>query len=216
LQNTPKTSTPTRAALLTGRYAVNVGLPFPLLAHAVAGIDPSIPTMAEQLKTVGYRTHLVGKWHVGNAQRSMLPTKRGFDSFFGLVGGGFDHYTKEGGGQVDLWRCVVARLFVSLFNLLGNVCVCVRARVCVCALGMCRAHHQNQPSPVRPPPTPYPPPRKRIHNHTRNTRQLSEAEIDPSDHATNLFSREAIAVIQQHAAASPAKPLFLYVAGGGS
>ncbi len=100
-------STPTRASLLTGRYAVNVGLPFPLLAHAVAGIDPAVPTMAEKLKDAGYRAHLVGKWHVGNAQRSMLPTKRGFDSFFGLVGGGFDHYTKDGGGQVDLWRCVL-------------------------------------------------------------------------------------------------------------
>lgn len=44
-----------------------------------------------------------------------------------------------------------------------------------------------------------------------NTRQLSEAEIDPTDHATNLFSREAVAVIQQHAAASPSKPLFLCV-----
>lgn len=44
-----------------------------------------------------------------------------------------------------------------------------------------------------------------------NTRQLSEAEIDPTDHATNLFSREAAAVIKQHAAASPSKPLFLCV-----
>lgn len=79
-------------------------MPFPLLAHAVAGLDPSVPTMPELLRDHGYRTHLVGKWHVGNAQRGMLPTKRGFDSFFGLVGGGFDHYTKEGGGQVDLWR----------------------------------------------------------------------------------------------------------------
>lgn len=81
-------------------------MPFPLLAHAVAGLDPSVPAMPELLRDHGYRTHLVGKWHVGNAQRGMLPTKRGFDSFFGLVGGGFDHYTKEGGGQVDLWRCV--------------------------------------------------------------------------------------------------------------
>ena len=47
--------------------------------------------------------------------------------------------------------------------------------------------------------------------HDSNTRQLSEAEIDPTDHATNLFSREAAAVIKQHAAASPSKPLFLYV-----
>lgn len=91
---------------MTGRYAVNAGLPFPLLGHPVAGIDLSIPTMAERLRDAGYRTHLVGKWHVGSAQRGMLPTKRGFDSFFGLVGGGFDHYTKEGAGQVDLWRCV--------------------------------------------------------------------------------------------------------------
>lgn len=42
--------TPTRAALLTGRYAVNVGLPFPLLAHAIAGLEPSTPTLPEVLK----------------------------------------------------------------------------------------------------------------------------------------------------------------------
>jgi arylsulfatase A-like enzyme len=36
----------------------------------------------------------VGKWHLGHSKRSMLPLRRGFDSFFGLHGGGFDHYTK--------------------------------------------------------------------------------------------------------------------------
>jgi arylsulfatase A-like enzyme len=38
----------------------------------------------------------VGKWHLGHSKWSMTPLSRGFDSFFGLHGGGFDHYTKVG------------------------------------------------------------------------------------------------------------------------
>jgi arylsulfatase A-like enzyme len=46
----------------------------------------------------------VGKWHLGHSKQSMTPLSRGFDSFFGLHGGGFDHYTKDGGnGQVGIW-----------------------------------------------------------------------------------------------------------------
>ena len=46
---------------------------------------------------------MVGKWHLGSSKKKFTPTKRGFKKFFGLHGGGFDHYTKSIGMCTDLW-----------------------------------------------------------------------------------------------------------------
>jgi arylsulfatase A len=76
--------TPARAALLTGRYAVRVGLPGVLMPESVDGLPQSEITIAEALKGRGYRTMAVGKWHLGHAQPEFLPTAHGFDDFLGL------------------------------------------------------------------------------------------------------------------------------------
>lgn len=77
--------TPSRAALLTGRYAVRVGLPFVLGPESENGLPPEEITMAEALKDQGYRTMAVGKWHLGHAREAYLPTSNGFDTYFGLL-----------------------------------------------------------------------------------------------------------------------------------
>jgi len=80
---------PTRAGLLTGRYPqrfgheYNIGL---MEEHRVAGLPVGQPTLADRLKTAGYRTALLGKWHLGFAPQ-FLPTRRGFDEFFGFLAG---------------------------------------------------------------------------------------------------------------------------------
>lgn len=76
--------TPARAALLTGRYAVRVGLPGVLMPESGEGLPPSEITIAEALKERGYRTMAVGKWHLGHALPEHLPTAHGFDDYFGL------------------------------------------------------------------------------------------------------------------------------------
>lgn len=81
---------PSRAALLTGCYPQRVGfgrLPnaigHVLLAGEPVGLNPYEITIAEILKTQGYKTKMVGKWHLGD-QQQFMPINQGFDSFFGL------------------------------------------------------------------------------------------------------------------------------------
>ncbi|MEM7790929.1 MAG: sulfatase-like hydrolase/transferase, partial [Verrucomicrobiota bacterium] len=74
---------PSRAALLTGYYPQRVGVSGVYFPNRPGGLDPKHVTIAETLKTVGYATAAVGKWHLGDQSR-YLPTNQGFDSYFGI------------------------------------------------------------------------------------------------------------------------------------
>lgn len=75
--------TPSRAALLTGRYPMRVGLPSVIFPRHKIGLNFEELTMAELFKQKEYATAAIGKWHLG-AHPNFLPTNHGFDSFFGL------------------------------------------------------------------------------------------------------------------------------------
>ena len=80
---------PSRAALMTGRYQQRFGHEYQIRSnpeHRNYGVDVSQPTLARQLKAAGYRTGLVGKWHLGVAPERN-PLRMGFDEFFGFLGG---------------------------------------------------------------------------------------------------------------------------------
>lgn len=79
------TCTPSRAALLTGRYPLRIGLPYVIFPEAENGLPTSEITMAEALKERGYRTMAVGKWHLGQTKEEYLPTAQGFDKYYGLL-----------------------------------------------------------------------------------------------------------------------------------
>ena len=74
---------PSRAALLTGRMPVRVGVPNVLFPYSTSGLPPGEVTLAELLKTKGYVTGIVGKWHLGH-QAQFMPMNQGFDSFYGI------------------------------------------------------------------------------------------------------------------------------------
>ncbi len=86
---------PSRAALLTGRYADRVGVPGVIRTKPEDSwgyFKPGVPTIADELEKVGYHTGIVGKWHLG-LESPNTPNERGFDHFHGFLGDMMDSYT---------------------------------------------------------------------------------------------------------------------------
>ena len=84
---------PSRAALLTGRYPGNAGVRAILAGHRRAsGLTPAVPTLATALKKLGYATGLSGKWHLG-LKPECRPNANGFDEFSGFLAGCVDYYS---------------------------------------------------------------------------------------------------------------------------
>jgi arylsulfatase A-like enzyme len=87
---------PTRAALMTGRYQQRYGHEFnPPGPGPEIGLPLTETTLADRLKAAGYATGLVGKWHLGTAEK-FHPQKRGFSEFFGFLGGAHPYFPDMG------------------------------------------------------------------------------------------------------------------------
>lgn len=102
---TDPTCGPSRAGLLTGRYQQRFGIlennvpGYMSKSSRLLGDDMGLPlsevTIADHLRDMGYRTGLLGKWHLGNADR-YHPTRRGFDEFYGFRGGARSYFPYSG------------------------------------------------------------------------------------------------------------------------
>ena len=94
--------TPARAALLTGRHPFRYGLQTAAIpADGSYGLNTNEVLLPSLLKRAGYRTAIVGKWHLGHAREEFWPGNRGFDYQYGPLVGEIDYFSHEVGGRRD-------------------------------------------------------------------------------------------------------------------
>jgi arylsulfatase A-like enzyme len=97
--------TPTRAALMTGRYPFRYGLQTAVIPGTAGyGLDTNEWLMPQCLKDAGYNTAIIGKWHLGHADMKYWPKQRGFDYAYGATIGELDYYTHGDVGVLDWFR----------------------------------------------------------------------------------------------------------------
>jgi arylsulfatase A-like enzyme len=97
--------TPTRAALMTGRYPFRYGLQTAVIPSVSAyGLDTAEWLMPQCLKEAGYKTAIIGKWHLGHADKKYWPKQRGFDYQYGAMIGELDYFTHEEHGVLDWYQ----------------------------------------------------------------------------------------------------------------
>jgi arylsulfatase A-like enzyme len=97
--------TPARAALMTGRYPMRYGLQtLVIFPNHSYGLPTDERTLPQALKEAGYNTAMVGKWHLGHADKKFWPQNRGFDHFYGNTVGEVDYFTHQRSGVTDWQR----------------------------------------------------------------------------------------------------------------
>jgi len=95
---------PTRAALMTGRTPMRLGVLSPISKNNPAGLPLGERVLPEHFRDAGYQTFMTGKWHLGHRARPYLPGSRGFDHFYGHVTGGIGYWDHVHGGGLDWQR----------------------------------------------------------------------------------------------------------------
>jgi len=95
---------PTRAALMTGRYPTRTGVYTVVRPHAKWGLPLGERTLASALKDAGYETAISGKWHLGEFEPAYRPMARGFDHQYGHYFGALDYFTHLRDGDHDWYR----------------------------------------------------------------------------------------------------------------
>ncbi|MCP5119443.1 MAG: sulfatase-like hydrolase/transferase, partial [bacterium] len=95
---------PTRAALLTGRSAVELGVHGPISPRAPHGLPTDEHLLPQAFKNAGYQTYMTGKWHLGLGHVNYFPQNRGFDHFYGHLGPSLDYFSRIIAGGLDWQR----------------------------------------------------------------------------------------------------------------
>ena len=95
---------PTRSALMTGRYPTRTGVYTVITPGAPWGLPLNERTLATALQEAGYSTAITGKWHLGEFEKAYQPNARGFDHQYGHFFGAIDYFTHVRNNQIDWYR----------------------------------------------------------------------------------------------------------------
>ena len=73
-------------------------------ANATVWLNETLTLLPEEMRRLGYRTHMLGKWHLGHCHPGLRPMGRGFDTYYGFMLGAHDsYYTHKKDGVYDWW-----------------------------------------------------------------------------------------------------------------
>jgi len=173
---------PSRGSLLSGRYQIHTGLQHMVLDVCQANSLPKeMPTLADMLRDAGYATHMVGKWHLGYYAEELVPTQRGFDSFFGFLGSTEHYYSHMlcRDGQVLIENSIQYSKLKKLNKYNSTNRFVDEYGNLWCGFDL----RQNE----------------------------DPAENYSGQYSTHLYTQKAADVIRNHATKEAAKPLFLYL-----
>ena len=95
---------PTRAALMTGRSPVELGVDGPIAPASEEGLPLDEHLLPQSFRSAGYQAYMAGKWHLGLGHVDYFPHSRGFDHFYGFLGPGIDYFTHINRGGLDWQR----------------------------------------------------------------------------------------------------------------
>ncbi|KAJ0179606.1 hypothetical protein K1T71_005318 [Dendrolimus kikuchii] len=134
--------TPSRAALMTGKYPIHTGMQHGVLYGAEPRVLPlTEKLLAQYLKELGYRTHLIGKWHLGSYKKEGLPLNRGFETHIGFWTGKidmYDHTNMEKGS----WGFDFRRGFEVAHDLFGQYATDIYTNE---AIKVIQSHNKSEP-----------------------------------------------------------------------
>lgn len=87
------------------QYVIIFFILYRIFTHHLVTLTVTLVTIAQELKSAGYRNYLIGKWGEGGFTNSKTPNYRGFDYFYGYHACEIDYYTKmDDDGKLDLWE----------------------------------------------------------------------------------------------------------------
>ncbi|OXU27087.1 hypothetical protein TSAR_008392 [Trichomalopsis sarcophagae] len=134
--------TPSRSALMTGKYPIHTGMQRGVLKGAEPrGLPLKEKLLPEYLRELGYRTHIVGKWHLGFYTKEYTPTYRGFESHLGYWTGHQDYYDHTA-VEEPYWGMDMRRNMEPAWDLHGQYSTDVFTKE---AVKLIKSHNASQP-----------------------------------------------------------------------